>query len=279
MRGTSRAATRWMPPSGPASTRWGGPRAGTSTPAASSSTPPAPRSSRPEPSTRTTSSTDVHLERPGGVLQRGDPLPGSPWGRPGRSNFRVRFEDDRRFRGMKAVNLSSRGGAPNDGAAHYLIRHGGGSEKPVPVPDYRYIRMWVNGGYSGTFGILQPTMATSWRSGTARRPPVLSQGIGPDPLQRRRKSSSPGRRFLHPHGPRHGELPGILHPLGPGGRDDWEPFMALSKVMDTRTSGTVAFDAAIGTVLDVEEFLRCWGSIACSPTGTPSAWGTATTAT
>jgi hypothetical protein len=185
---------------------------------------------------------------------------GSPWGRPGRSNFRVRFEDDRRLRGMKAVNLSSRGGAPNDGASHYLVRRGGGPEKPVPVPDYRYIRMWVNGGSSGTFGIVQTydgDFLEKWCGEEAPGPCLKASGrIQFD--DGGNLAAWDGASYIH-MGLVTENYRGYLTHSVREDADDWEPFMALSKIMDTRTSGTVAFDAGIGTVLDVEEFLRCLG--------------------
>ncbi|MBI4604027.1 MAG: lamin tail domain-containing protein [Planctomycetes bacterium] len=184
---------------------------------------------------------------------------GSPWGRPSRSSFRVRFEDDRRFhRGRRAVNMSSRGGAPNEGSAYFLIGRMGVPEKPVPYPEYSYVRYSFNGGTFATYGMIQPVdrdLLVKWYGDGVEGPSLKVEG-------RRQFNDAmdlagmwDGGSFTYRKDEKE-NYRGYFIPSVRQSIDNWDPFMALSKVMDRKTTPDLAFDQEIEKHLDVEEFLR-----------------------
>ncbi len=183
----------------------------------------------------------------------------SPWGRPSRANFRVRFENDRAFhRGRRAINLSSRGAQPNEGAAYWFAARNGVPEKPVPAQDYFYVKASINGAAFSTYGIIQPIdrdFLVKWYGDAANGPALKVEG-------RRQFNDAgdlagmwDGASFVYKTEDRENYrgyfIPGIRRSI-----DDWSSFIALSKVMDRKQTPDAAFDAEIDKVLDVEEFLR-----------------------
>ncbi len=184
---------------------------------------------------------------------------GSPWGRPARSNYRVRFEEDRRFfRGRKAINLDNSGGSPNEGAAYFLCGRAASSEKPVPSPEYGYIRTWFNGQNVGNHGFLQAVdrdFVTDWY-GDAERALLFK-------VEGRRVLTEDGNsiytwdgmtfryRLENKENYRSYLIPGIRRSV-----DDWSRIIKLTEIMDPAKTPVAAFDATIESVFDVEQFLR-----------------------
>jgi len=89
---------------------------------------------------------------------------GSPWGRQGRSRFRVAFNRDQPFHGVREINLD-----PNDGTrqrerfAFHLMRKIG-----TPAPYQKYIYFNFNGSYLGVLEDVQKVdkeFAAMWWNG------------------------------------------------------------------------------------------------------------------
>jgi hypothetical protein len=185
---------------------------------------------------------------------------GSPWGRPGGNNYRVRFPDDKPFiRGRKAMNLDNSGGGPNEAAAYYLVGRNASPSKPAPAPDYKYTRMQLNAQDRGMHGLLQPVdrlFINEWY-GEAETS-VLLKAEGRRQFDDSSNWQWDGCSFLF-----RGEaaadkehyrsyyIPGIRQSV-----DDWSAYMALSKTMDRNRTSNAAFDSIIDDFLDVEAFLR-----------------------
>ncbi len=184
---------------------------------------------------------------------------GSPWGRPARSNYRVRFEEDRRFyRGRKAINLDNSGGSANEASAYFLCGRASTTDKPVPTPEYGYIRTWFNGANIGNHGFLQTVdrdFVTDWY-GDAERAVLLK-------VEGRRVLTEDGNsistwdgmtfkyRLENKENYRSYLIPGIRRSV-----DDWSRLIKLTEIMDPAKTPVAAFDAQIESVFDVEQFLR-----------------------
>jgi len=183
---------------------------------------------------------------------------GSPWGRPGRNSYRVKFPEDRPFlRGRKAMNLDNSGGGPGEGACYYLILRNNSPSTPTPSCDYGYVRTFLNGENRGTHGLLQPVdrqFVNDWY-GDADNAVVYK-------VEGRRMFTDggtlaawDGASFIHrgyvAENYRDYFIQGLRRSVDP-----WEEWFRLTEVMDTRTASNAVFDQNIDTVLNVEEFLR-----------------------
>ena len=89
---------------------------------------------------------------------------GSPWGRPSRSRYRVTFNRDEPFHGVREMNLD-----PNEGTkqrerlAFYLVRKMG-----APAPSQKYCYFGVNSGYRSIYEDVQKVdkdFAAFWWNG------------------------------------------------------------------------------------------------------------------
>jgi hypothetical protein len=183
---------------------------------------------------------------------------GSPWGRPSRALYRVRFESDHPFhRGQADINLSSRGSAPNEGMCYFLIGRDSAPGIPVPTEDYAYCKMWFNGASAGTYGILQPVdmdYLKKWFGPNANGPVLKAVGriafndggalAGWD-----------GASYIHMGLNSENYRGYFVHSVNQT-LDNWDPLFALTKVMDKRQTPDLAFDAQIDSILNVEAFLR-----------------------
>lgn len=183
---------------------------------------------------------------------------GSPWGRPGRNNYRVRLEEDRPFvRGKKALNLDNSGGGPNEGAAFYLIERSGTVGAPVPTPEYAWVQTWFNGSNIGMHGLLESVD----RDFVQKRFGDADEALSLKVEGRRQFTDATslqawdGCSFIYrgtdKENYRNYFIPSIRRSI-----DDWSAFVALSRVMDRRITAAAAFDAEIDSVLHVEQFLR-----------------------
>jgi hypothetical protein len=184
---------------------------------------------------------------------------GSPWGRPSRSSFRVRFEDDKRFhRGRRSINLSSRGASPNEGSAYFLMGRIGVPEAPVPFPDYSYLRLSFNSGPFTPYGMIQPVdrdFLTKWYGDGVEGPSLKVEG-------RRQFNDSmdlagmwDGASFTYRKEEKE-NYRGYFIPSVRQSIDNWEPLIALCRVMDRKNTPDNVFDQEIDQVLDTEQFLR-----------------------
>ena len=183
---------------------------------------------------------------------------GSPWGRPGQNNYRVRFQEDKPFRRTwKKVNLDNSGGGPNEGAAYYLSRRIGNPAVPAPASDYEYVRTWLNSASIGLHGLLQPVdrhFLETWYGDAERSQALKVEG-------RRQFNDSgglaawDGASFIY-RGENKENYRNYFIPAVRRSVDDWTRFIALAKVMDRRVTANAQFDEAIESALDVEAFLR-----------------------
>ncbi len=186
---------------------------------------------------------------------------GSPWGRPGRKNFRVRFEEDKPFhRGRKAMNIDPSNDAPqNEGPAYFIISRNSGPGSIAPACDYGYVRAFFNGARVGIgiHGFLQPVdrdFVNTWYGEADGGIVFKVEG---------RKAFNDGGALSYWDGAsfiyRNEEKENYRDYFIQGIRrsaDDWQPWLDLARVMDRNKTASTAFDQQIGTVLDVEEFLR-----------------------
>ncbi|MBI4606946.1 MAG: lamin tail domain-containing protein [Planctomycetes bacterium] len=186
---------------------------------------------------------------------------GSPWGRPGRSNFRVRFPADEPFlRGREAVNLDNSGPGPNEGAAYFLVARNSSPSKPSVASEYAWLRTQYNGGDLGYRGLLQRVdrdLLNDWY-GSADLALALK-------VEGRRQFNDAGdlagwdgASFIF-RGERETDKESYRNYFIPGMRqsvDDWTALIGLAKVMDARRTPNATFDGLIDQVLDVDAFFR-----------------------
>ena len=183
----------------------------------------------------------------------------SPWGRPARSNYRVKFQAEEPFRrGQKGINLSARGGEANEGSAYWFAGRNGVPESPVPAQDYFYVRASINGGGFTTYGIIQPIDAgfmLKWYGDTGNGPLLKVEG-------RRQLNDSGeidsmwgGASFTHRTEDKE-NYRGYFIPSLKRSLDLWQPLIDLCRVIDLKQTPHLVLDKKLETVLDVEEFLR-----------------------
>ena len=185
---------------------------------------------------------------------------GSPWGRPGRKNRRVRLPRNRRFvRGRRGINLESSGLSPNEGAAYFMVGRHGTPEHPTPAAEYLYGGYVLNGGIQGIYGIIEPVgrpYIEKWYGANAADEAVVFKGVGrfafDDGCGMR---GIDGATLIH-KGNETESYRGYWLPSIHRTRDNWESFFELTEVMDWRHTPDDLFDARVGEVLDVEAFLR-----------------------
>ncbi len=185
---------------------------------------------------------------------------GSPWGRPGRDNYRVRLENDGGFlRGRRAINVDSSGDNADEGAVYFLVRRSSGEETPAPVGDYGYVRTWFNGVGSRTHSLHQPVdrdFVARWLGSADRALAFKVEGRrvfddAPDP----RLISLDGASFAY-RGEDRENYRDYFIPALRRSVDEWAPLESLTRILDMRVTPDDVFDREIGGVLDVEAFLR-----------------------
>ncbi len=182
---------------------------------------------------------------------------GSPWGRPERSSYRVRFEEDARPpTGLGAVNLSSRVDGAAEKASYYLSEQAGTPEKPVSVPIYRFVRTTFNGGGRRTQRFIQPVDNTYLRQWFPD-----SDGPGFKAVarlafnDRGERTAYDGASFDYMN--ENSENYRFYYmPFTNRNRDEWEDLTRLMRLLDPRATDNDQHDAEIESILDVEGFLR-----------------------
>jgi len=184
---------------------------------------------------------------------------GSPWGRPGRNNYRVSFQKDKVFhRGRTAINLTSRGANPNEGAAYFLVGRNGSEAKPAPTADYFFVRNYFNGSGGSSYGLFQSVdrdYMQKWY-GEGGDGPVLKANGRLNFNDGGSRTAWDGASYVHMGDETENYRGYYFHSMNQT-RDDWTPLMNLTRVMDRQVTRSVAdFDAQIGDILDVEAWLR-----------------------
>ena len=182
---------------------------------------------------------------------------GSPWGRPGRSNFRIAFpKDDRFHRGRTAINLSSRGGSPNEGSAYFLVGRNGVMGSPAPTADYFWVRHYYNGASQGRHGLFQPVdgdYMTKWYGSGDHR--VLKANGRLAFNDGGSRTGWDGASYTYMNDNTESYRAYFFHTIHQT-LDDWEPFLALARVMDRGETSNASFDRQITGILDLEAWLR-----------------------
>ena len=184
---------------------------------------------------------------------------GSPWGRPGRNNYRVSFQKDKVFhRGRTAINLTSRGANPNEGAAYFLVGRNGSEATPAPTADYFFVRNYFNGSGGSSYGLFQSVdrdYMQKWY-GEGGDGPVLKANGRLNFNDGGSRTAWDGASYINMGDETENYRGYYFHSMNQT-RDDWTPFINLTRVMDRQvTRSTVDFDAQIGDILDVEAWLR-----------------------
>jgi hypothetical protein len=114
---------------------------------------------------------------------------GSHWGRPDRTNYRVKLPGDRPFHRRKALNVDSSGDEPNEGAVYYLSSRSVSGETAPPSLTYGYVRAWFNGAPLALHGLHFPIdrdYVTAWFGDPDRAVALKAEGRrlygdGPNP--------------------------------------------------------------------------------------------------
>ncbi len=184
---------------------------------------------------------------------------GSPWGRPGRNNYRVSFQKDKVFhRGRTAINLTSRGANPNEGVAYFLVGRNGSEATPAPTADFFFVRNYVNGSGGASYGLFQSVdrdYMQKWY-GEGGDGPVLKANGRLNFNDGGSRTAWDGASYVYMGAETEDYRGYYFHSMNQT-RDDWTPFINLARVMDRRvTSRAADFDARIGDILDVEAWLR-----------------------
>lgn len=188
---------------------------------------------------------------------------GSPWGRPGEpKNFRVRFGGDRRFlHDLKSVNLSRSAWALNESMAYHAVARASGPGSNAPSSDYFFTRTFRNGAFHGQMALLEtidarhverafPRDAEGLVFKAAARPYLNDVGVMDGVF---------GTTFTY-----YGSMNNFEHEryrwyYTQGTRqleDRWDELVSFCSTMDPAQTTTAAFDQAIESTLDVEQFLR-----------------------
>ncbi len=183
---------------------------------------------------------------------------GSPWGRGTLESIRVRFPDDRLYKGTRRdINISNRD--RTDGAAYPVVGRSGNRDSPVPVADYKYVATRFNGRSFGTPGVFEPydrTLLDKWYGRDVTRDAVLLKSIGrllfsdgcsrtawDEATMAHRNENAENYRFYWFHS---------IHQT----RDNWQPFIDATRIADGRVTSDEDFDAEFESVIDVETFIR-----------------------
>ena len=185
---------------------------------------------------------------------------GSPWGRPQRQSYRIRFPKDKRYLGgLTAINLSNRD--RGDGPALFMIRRMGTPTHPTPGADYRYITAVLNGRSLGRPGIFDPVdrrFVEKWYGAEAADHAVVLKGNGRLRFSDRCERVGWDEATLH-HMDEYSEnyrfyWSHSVHQT----RDNWEPFMSLTKLI--HKSRPEEMDDTVAERIDLDVFLAVLGA-------------------
>ena len=183
---------------------------------------------------------------------------GSPWGRPARSNYRIRFpKDDEFLRGMREVNLSSKALTGREAVGYFMVGRAGTRSKPAPTSDYLYVDSVVNGEALGTQALIQPVnnaYLRKWYGPDAVGPVLKAVGrLSFDDSGVR--AAWDGAQFIHKQVESENYRGYYVH-IVQQTADDWSSLAELTRFMDARHTDDIEFDLEVENVLDLEAFLR-----------------------
>jgi hypothetical protein len=186
---------------------------------------------------------------------------GSPWGRPSRASYRIRFpEDDRFHRGLRDMNLSKTGGGPNEGSALFLIGRNALPGRPSPVADYLYVDAWLNGGSLGRKAMIQSIdgdFLEKWYGEEALGPLLKANGrfVFTDGGSLIGQAGWEGASLIH-----RGENPenyrGYYHHSVRQSAEDWAPLLALTRALDRAATPDPLYDEVAEGIIDLDGFSR-----------------------
>jgi hypothetical protein len=187
---------------------------------------------------------------------------GSPWGRPSRQSIRIAFSKDQRFhRGYKDINISNRD--RNDGVGQFLARRNSTPEATVPAAEYHYVRTRFNGDSWGAPGVFQTydrDLIEQWYGPESAKGGVCLKGDGRKRFNDQCTLDGWDEATLIHIGERTEDYRFYWRHAMHQTRDNWQPFMTLTEVVDPRISSDEEFEEQLDTILDVEQFLRVLGT-------------------
>ena len=187
---------------------------------------------------------------------------GSPWGRQSLESLRLRFPKDHLFKGNRRdINLSIRDRV-SDGPAHFLTARNSTPAHIAPSSDYKYITARVNGESWGVPGLFEPydrRFIAKWFGDEAAAGGVLLKANGRLSFEddcreflwdgaalHHRGGEVENHRFYYTHG---------IHQS----RDNWEPFLRLTGLLDTTKTDVETLDREFESVVDFPSFIRTLG--------------------
>lgn len=196
---------------------------------------------------------------------------GSPWLRPSGGTFQksyvIKLPKDRPLHGRKgAFSLDEHGTDGRERIAHYLLRRGAGTT-PLPYFDrHALARFQLNDVHDGTYEEIQrPNReymsfwfpSDRWGAHYEMDDRFSFNDSGS------KTGNAEGKVLAPPYGSTAGgndkeNYRWYFALRDRKGDDDFGPIMSLCRLMDTRTTSTGQFDAAVFDTIDVEEFLRVW---------------------
>ena len=189
---------------------------------------------------------------------------GSPWGRSGQG-FRLRSPAEKLFPDrQRGINLKQHD--LRDGAANFLLGRAGTPEQPVLTSHYGYVNAMLNrqrvGTQTGLFHPVDRAAVERWYGPEAAEDGIVLKATGrfrftdtcsrPDPFW---DDASLDHKFENAENYRFYYFQSLNQT-----RDNWVPWMDLTRVMDARsTPDDAEFDRQIDQHLDVESFFRVIG--------------------
>ena len=186
---------------------------------------------------------------------------GSPWGRPSKSGYRIRFHKDRPFQNqLTSINLTNHD--RNDGGAYALVGRNATESAPTPVSDYRYVSSRIMDRPLGRPGLFDPIgrdYIEKWYGPNAADDAVCVKASGRHRGENCQLNGWDEVTLLHMDERSENYRFYWYHSLHQT-RDNWEPLMRLTRVMDPAHTSDEDFARDVHGVLDVESFLRVLGT-------------------
>jgi hypothetical protein len=186
---------------------------------------------------------------------------GSPWGRPRRGSYRVRFpRDDRFHRRQGNINLTVTGSGPNEGMALWFTSRNAAPGSPAPAADYTYVRMWLNGGSLGQKSLIEPhdgDFSEKWYGEDSEGPLLKAWGrfVFTDGGSLIGQQGWEGASLVY-RGENSENYRGYYGHSMNETRDDWTPFYRLTQMLDASQTPDAIFDRDAGTIVDLDAFFR-----------------------
>ncbi len=186
---------------------------------------------------------------------------GSPWGRPSRASYRVRFpRDDVFHRGLRNINISRAGSNANEGSAHFLTERNATPGKPAPTADFLYTQFWVNGSDNGAKAMIEPidgSFSSRWYGDDSEGPLLKAWGrfVFTDGGRLTGQQGWEGASLLY-RGDNAENYRGYFGHSMAETRDDWQPLFALTSTLDASQTSNAQFDEEAGQIVDFDSFFQ-----------------------